>query len=612
MATTKITTPELFDLSTVNTALRLPNGSTATRPASASQGEWRFNTDLKYVEFYDGSDWRQIDTESLPFDVSGNFQTSSYVGSNAVNSITSKFDQAGYFNSSLITLPNTLDSSGGLGNNDFSYSFWIKGPMSSTNQIWISLAQNYFIYIGYLSSNIFISLYNDTFSTSVTISDNTWTHIGLAKSNADGILVTKNGASSYTSTTAGAKANLGTSGSGQSNVIGNYSGGSYAFEGALDQIRFYNTPLTEANFNYIYQNETATTASQLNPSGFPSGCIAAYQLDGNANDVSGTYDASSTTSLRYAGTNFTPDFVWTKNINAIASHYLFDSVRGAGYEVYSDLNLAQDPLPSASASTTTLTSFDSKGFSVGTGNGLNNNNSNYVAWQWRAGGAPSATNTQSSGAMTPNSVSLDGVLQSSYTPSASSTLYPDKMSINTEAGLSIINYTGSGSDADIPHGLGSAPGETVLNGFSYQVFLDLPNSASAGSYFLSTNPTANVFTVRGASADVGANNGKYVALCFHSVATFSKVGTYAGSASDVQVDTGFQPTFVLLKNVTAGVPWPMISTAYTQIIYADESSAGSDSSSSYITFNSTGFNLIGNSSSYFTQAGNNFIYLAIA
>ena len=63
MAITKITTPELFDLSTVNTALRLPNGGTATRPTSPSQGEWRFNTDLKYVEFYDGNNWRQIDTE---------------------------------------------------------------------------------------------------------------------------------------------------------------------------------------------------------------------------------------------------------------------------------------------------------------------------------------------------------------------------------------------------------------------------------------------------------------------------------------------------------------------------------------------------------------------
>ena len=63
MATTKITTPELFDLSTVNTALRLPNGDNSTRPTSASQGEWRFNTERKYVEFYDGGEWRQIDTE---------------------------------------------------------------------------------------------------------------------------------------------------------------------------------------------------------------------------------------------------------------------------------------------------------------------------------------------------------------------------------------------------------------------------------------------------------------------------------------------------------------------------------------------------------------------
>jgi hypothetical protein len=64
MAITKIGTPELFDFSSLNTALKLPTGNTASRPSGPSTGEWRFNTDTKYVEFYDGTRWVSINTEA--------------------------------------------------------------------------------------------------------------------------------------------------------------------------------------------------------------------------------------------------------------------------------------------------------------------------------------------------------------------------------------------------------------------------------------------------------------------------------------------------------------------------------------------------------------------
>ena len=66
MATTKIDNPNLFDFSSLNTALQLPTGDTASRPSAPNTGEWRYNNELKYVEFYDGGTWRQIDTEALP------------------------------------------------------------------------------------------------------------------------------------------------------------------------------------------------------------------------------------------------------------------------------------------------------------------------------------------------------------------------------------------------------------------------------------------------------------------------------------------------------------------------------------------------------------------
>ena len=52
MATTKITSPDLFDLGSLNTALKLPSGTTAERPTSPSTGEWRYNTTTNLVDYY--------------------------------------------------------------------------------------------------------------------------------------------------------------------------------------------------------------------------------------------------------------------------------------------------------------------------------------------------------------------------------------------------------------------------------------------------------------------------------------------------------------------------------------------------------------------------------
>ena len=80
MATTKITSPELFDLGSLNTALQLPSGTTAERPTSPSTGEWRYNTDDNKIEFYDGVDWRGLQDEAVPPIPSENFSAILYTG----------------------------------------------------------------------------------------------------------------------------------------------------------------------------------------------------------------------------------------------------------------------------------------------------------------------------------------------------------------------------------------------------------------------------------------------------------------------------------------------------------------------------------------------------
>ena len=109
MAITKIGTPELFDFSATNTALQLPTGTSLERPTSAIAGQWRYNTDEKYVEYYDGTTpydatkWFQIDTEAPtnPNDFpSENFNVNTYFGNGGTQTLDAKFNEAANFNGS--------------------------------------------------------------------------------------------------------------------------------------------------------------------------------------------------------------------------------------------------------------------------------------------------------------------------------------------------------------------------------------------------------------------------------------------------------------------------------------------------------------------------------
>ena len=74
------------------------------------------------------------------------------------------------------------------------------------------------------------------------------------------------------------------------------------------------------------------------------------------------------------------------------------------------------------------------------------------------GGTPTADNVATSGAMTANSVSLNGTLQSAYTPSGSPSIYPTRMSINTDYRIWYCSMESLGSNPNVhellPHGLG--------------------------------------------------------------------------------------------------------------------------------------------------------------
>ncbi len=208
-----------------------------------------------------------------------------------------------------------------------------------------------------------------------------------------------------------------------------------------------------------------------------------------------TGDGSGTKSFTLDGSeNMQPDWVWSKARDSLGSitgnHFLYDSVRGAGAEKELSSNSTGAEGANANAQYGYISSFNTDGFTTtaGTSNNdyFNKSSVKYVAWNWKAGGSASSN---SNGSIT-SSVSA----------------------ANTTAGFSIVSYTGTGSNATIGHGLGSAPGWFVTKsrdtgtegwmvfhqslGATAGVRLnETANAAAVSAYFNDTAPTSSVFSI---------------------------------------------------------------------------------------------------------------------
>ena len=260
---------------------------------------------------------------------------------------------------------------------------------------------------------------------------------------------------------------------------------------------------------------------------------------------------------------FRPDMIWLKDrTQATHNNNVIDSLNGAPNIIVPD-NAGTTLITNT---TDGLTAITDTGFNLGANTGgtqsyeLNKNGNNYVAWTWRAGGAPTATNTNTSGAMAANSVSIDGVLQSAYTPSGSPNKYPSKMSIGTKQGFSVVQFELGGSDnKDIPHGLSEIPTFYIIknvdgsdNWVTYTtnkdgsldyVFNYGTDGFSDSSRTFPTTSTVNFLSNTG---------GTHIMYCWHDVPGLHKSGTYRGfnSSNGPVVDLGFRPAIILLKKLT--------------------------------------------------------------
>ena len=112
-----------------------------------------------------------------------------------------------------------------------------------------------------------------------------------------------------------------------------------------------------------------------------------------------------------------------------------------------------------------MKSMDSNGFTLGVKPSSNHSMHNYsgdthMAWCWKFGGNPTTDNVATSGAMTANSISIDGTLQTSHTPSATFTgglEHIKRVSVNTVAGCCYMRISGATNGDTFPHFLNTTP-----------------------------------------------------------------------------------------------------------------------------------------------------------
>ena len=244
-----------------------------------------------------------------------------------------------------------------------------------------------------------------------------------------------------------------------------------------------------------------------------------------------------------------PDWVWVKRHSSGGnySHAVFDSTRGSNKRFYWPGTAQND------TNAQYITSFDTNGFTAGSDANINQSNLGYVAWQWKANGGTTVTNT-------------DGNITSS-------------VQANPAAGFSIVTYTGQGTQTGktVGHGLNSAPKmiiskdtgntsnvvtwrvyHTGVGPTKYMTFA-ATNAVATYNDWDNTAPTTSVYSVGGAGGytPTNTNNANYLAYVFADVQGYSKFGKYVGNgnADGPFVYTGFKPAFVIIKNASATESW---------------------------------------------------------
>jgi len=303
-----------------------------------------------------------------------------------------------------------------------------------------------------------------------------------------------------------------------------------------------------------------------------------------------------------ANSDIRPDWIWIKERTSTSSHRLVDSSRGGTKGLSTDTD-------GGDATANFITFGASDGFTLTDYNGGTNQDTiTYAAWQWKCNAGTTETAVDESGNNPAN------VRQT-----------------NTDAGFSIITYTGTGATGTIAHGLGVVPEWIVfkaragtenwpnyhaVTGNTHAVDLNRTNAKiDNATLFNDTSPTSSVFTVSSDSA-INADGVAYVCYCFAPIKGYSKFGGYTGNGNvnGAFVYTGFSPAWVMVKRTDSGNNWHMhdnkrvTSNPNNLTLYANLTNADA---SEDLDMLSNGFKLRESGGGYNANAGT-YVYMAFA
>ena len=318
--------------------------------------------------------------------------------------------------------------------------------------------------------------------------------------------------------------------------------------------------------------------------------------------------AQSATNI--TGLLFEPDMIWCKSRTQAYSHYIFDRLRGFdGSHLIPNSNAAEGP---SGSDATALGGAHASGFFISSASGISDTYqapNNYVAWCWKAGGAAVTNN--------------DGNTTS-------------QVSVNREAGFSIVTYAGTGQPRTIGHGLGKKPAWIMSksrdsaddwmvwhqnihtsNIGNYSIALNSTGGRdNASQYWYDSEPTSTVFT-RGnySSGD------DMIAYCWAEIPGYSKFGNYTGNGNSNGpfIHLGFRPAWFMLRRVDSGDNWIVKDSArntFNDVYFnlnpnsngVQNGSAGNVTTADFV---SNGFKLRGSDSGVNSNGGD-FVFMAFA
>jgi hypothetical protein len=392
---------------------------------------------------------------------------------------------------------------------------------------------------------------------------------------------------------------------------------------------------TDANGIGQFYYQPPAGALALCTQNIPSGPINVQNDDVPADYFKAvTWTGGQLTNNQVTGVGFQPDLIWSKQRNGIGYHRIHDSVRGASAgQIITNTAAAQNP-------SYPLGSFDSDGFTISStlASYDNTTNNTYVAWCWKAAGAPADNQARI--------IDINGTLITKSTADlkneTSASVTPTKVSANRKSGFSIIQWSGNNTaGATYPHGLSQAPEFMITKNINnsplgYTLnwlvwhssinqtgYLNLPDAFASGSrntvFINDTLPSVDLITTgyqAGVTNDSGLNQ---ITYCWHSVAGYSKFGSYVGngSADGPFIYTGFKPAWVLIKQSHApSQSWFIYDTsrdpsnpAYHQL-FANQSVADPESFGYIIDILSNGFKIRNNDQRLNSSV--NYIFAAFA